>query len=613
MSSGTLFFLQPTGSTTDPNPNFANAQGDATFSNYSQPASGSLTSIQLQELISGGVASAIVDASAVFINNPAFTSLFTEAFAEGEDGEFEVKNKSQAQVNATFDIAANDTFSFDFLANNSLTVKEIENPDIEYNKAKSKSTFLVLDTTDPNNPEILDFFGIKGKLISSEQLAETDSAASGNISFTTEVNQDVDGNNGEDFLDATVFSGTYSRTFSSDTRISVIETNTSATKLLGDTFINNLGSNVIYGSIWDDELNGTNGADKIYASRRRDTLRGYDGDDILEGGSGRDQLYGNNDDDKLHGGDGRDLLKGGRGQDTLVGGDDKDILAGNRGDDSLRGGDDQDALYGNLGNDTLSGEEGDDILDGGWGSDVLTGGAGEDVFVFDWAGGFFNFYSTLQFDGSTTESAFATTDSFTSSQSIASFDASVAEASFATLDSQALSKSITSVDSLSQLEIAELEESLLEEEKYQEDGDDNWLNEVLELDDSWVNDEGDDDFEDDILTNFSVDSSLSSQQLLAEADSAVVGESLIFDSNTSSYFWYWGDSDIITDFTVGTDKIAFQGAGNVNFSNWLSQMISQGQLTNTSSGAQFSFSNGDTLLLEGVNVNSLSGSDFISV
>ncbi len=593
MSSGNLFFLQPTGSTTDPNPNFAEAEGNAVFSNYSQPASGSLNSVEVQELISGGVASAIVDASAVFINDPGFTSLFTEAFAEGEDGEFKVKNKSQAQVNATFDITANQTFSFDFLANSSLTVKEIENPDVEYNKAKSKTTFLVLDTTDPDHPEILDFFGIKSKLISSEQLAETDSSASGNISFSTTVDQEIDGDNGEDSLDTSVFSGTYSRTFGSDTRISVIETNTSATKLLGDTYINNLGSGVIYGGIWNDQLNGTNGADKIYASRKRDTLRGYDGDDILEGGSGRDKLYGNDDDDKLHGGEGRDFLRGGRGQDTLVGGDGKDILAGNRGDDSLRGGDGQDALYGNRGNDTLSGEEGDDVLDGGWGSDVLTGGAGEDVFVFDWAGDFFNFYSTLQ------------------------FDASVAEASFATTDSLALSKSLesTSVNSLSQSEITQLEEDLLEEEKYEEDGDDNWLNEVLELDDNWVNDEDEDDYDDDILTNFSVDlnSSLSSQKILAETDSAVVSESLAFSGGSSSYFWYWGDSDIISDFTVGVDKIAFQGAGNTNFSNWLSQMISQGQLTNTSSGAQFDFSNGDTLLLEGVSVNSLSGSDFISV
>lgn len=323
MSSQTLF-LQPTGSSTDTN--FINAQGDATFSNFSLPASDGFNSIELEEFISGENASAIVDASAVFINDPAFTSLFTEAFAEGKDGEFKVKNKSKAEVTATFDVPAGQTFSFDFLGSIGLTAKEIENPDAEFSRAKSKTSFLVLDTTDPDNPKTLDFFGIEGKLISSDKVATTKSGASGNVTFTTEVNRDIDGNNGEDFLDVNVLSGTYSRTFSSDTQISIIEMNATTTKLLGDTFIDNLGSDVIYGSIRNDQINGTSADDKIYGSRNKDKIRGRAGDDILEGGSGRDTVIGNGGDDQIHGGDDRDILNGGRGSDTMAGGQGSDVF-----------------------------------------------------------------------------------------------------------------------------------------------------------------------------------------------------------------------------------------------------------------------------------------------
>ncbi len=323
MSSQTLF-LQPTGSTTETN--FVDATGSAVFRNFSLPASNASNSIDLEELIIGGVADAVVNAEAVFLNNPTFTSLFTETFAEGQEGEFKVKNKSTAEVEAIFDIPAGETFSFDFSGEISLTAKEIENPDAEFSRVKSKTSFLVLDTTDPDDPEVLDFFGIEGKLISSEKTASRKSGASSNVNFTTEINQDVDGNNGEDFLDINVLSGTYSRTFDSDIQISIIETNATASKLLGDTFIDNLGDDVIYGSIWADNISGDNADNKIYGSRLKDKIRGRGGDDILEGGGGRDLLIGNNGDDQIHGGDGSDVLNGGRGSDTLAGGRSKDTF-----------------------------------------------------------------------------------------------------------------------------------------------------------------------------------------------------------------------------------------------------------------------------------------------
>ncbi|MEL7035089.1 MAG: hypothetical protein AAFO04_05650 [Cyanobacteria bacterium J06592_8] len=317
MSSQTLF-LQPSGSTTDTN--FVEASGNATFLSFSQSPSQGSVEPNFKASVIGGVATAIANVDATLNNDTGFTNLFTEAFAEGEDGDFKVKNKLKTEVTATFDVLADDTLSFDFFSEISLTAKEIENPDAEYNKAKSKTTFVVMDTTDPDHPEILDHFGVKGTLISSENVAREMSDSSGNISFTNNVERDLDGDDGEDFLDIEV-NGSYSRTFTEDTRISIVEINATTTKLLGDTFIDNLGSDVIYGSIWQDEIEGTSGDDKIYGSRKKDKIHGRGGDDILEGGSGRDTLKGNSGNDQIHGGDGRDIITGGRGSDTLAGGE----------------------------------------------------------------------------------------------------------------------------------------------------------------------------------------------------------------------------------------------------------------------------------------------------
>ncbi|OZH52613.1 hypothetical protein AFK68_23235 [Hydrocoleum sp. CS-953] len=96
------------------------------------------------------------------------------------------------------------------------------------------------------------------------------------------------------------------------------------------------------------------------------------------------------------------------------------------------------------------------------------------------------------------------------------------------------------------------------------------------------------------------------------------------DDDDDDGFWgdddddddFWGDdnsvfSDKITDFEVGIDQIAFQGVGSINNSTGLNQMKTQGLLRNTANGALLSLGDGNQLLLESVNINDLSGSDFI--
>jgi serralysin len=319
-----------------PSPNFVRAQGDTIFSNYSQNASGTLTVAQADTLVKGGVGLAIAQAGAIFNNDPTFSALFTDSTVIALDGQFTGNADSQANVLANFKVSANETLSFDFLADFALTAKEIENPNVEYNKAGSKSAFLVLDTTNIEQPKLLDYFGIRGDLISSKKIGNLNLGGSSNVKITSrDKTSDIDGNNGQDFLTGKA-TGTYSQKFNSNKNITLVEINASAVELAGDTLIGNLGKDVIYGTIWNDNLKGTDGADRIYASLGNDRLDGNNGNDILEAGQGSDRLNGGWGNDKLYGGLGDDVLIGGRGSDLLVGGQGYDQFVFRRGD-SLKG------------------------------------------------------------------------------------------------------------------------------------------------------------------------------------------------------------------------------------------------------------------------------------
>ena len=428
MSQETLFFLQPNNSTA--NPNFANANGKAQFFGYSNSPTNSLTSAQANVLVQGGVAGAIANANATFIFDPTFSILFTETSGVVQAETYYIESQSQAQVIASFDIDANQTFSFDFDAEISLSAKEIETS-AESNEAHSKVAFIVLDTSNLNQPEIIDYFGISGELISGEGIADVESGSTNNVLFTTDQSIDLDGDNGIDSIDANTVTGTYERTFNTSTHLTLVKLNSSQIELAGDALVQQLGNDVILGGLEDDLLNGTSHPDKFYGSIGNDTIHGDLGDDILEGGDGNDELFGDDGNDKLHGSLGNDTLDGGSGQDTLV------------------------------------------------------GGTGSDRFVF-------------------------------------------------AVGSRFLS------------------------------GDDD--------DDDDFGDDDDDDF---------------------------------WDDDNSAFY------DKITDFEVGIDQIAFQGVGSINNSTGLNQMKTQGLLTNTANGALLSLGDGNQLLLESVNINDLSGSDFI--
>jgi Ca2+-binding RTX toxin-like protein len=203
----------------------------------------------------------------------------------------------------------------------------------------------------------------------------------------------------------------------------------------------------IQGTPGVDYLTGMNGDDRIYGAGNQDEIRGGRGndriygeqdDDRLFGEEGNDKLYGGYDDDTLDGGNGNDELYGEQGLDTLLGGAGNDILDGGIEADSMVGGTGNDTYYvdnagdkindlgattdvdtvivtqtitytlaanienasvtstagngnltgnalnngltGNDGRNVLNGGTGNDSLDGGAGSDSLLGGTGNDAF-----------------------------------------------------------------------------------------------------------------------------------------------------------------------------------------------------------------------------------------
>ncbi|NEO89366.1 MAG: hypothetical protein F6K56_03525 [Moorea sp. SIO3G5] len=71
-----------------------------------------------------------------------------------------------------------------------------------------------------------------------------------------------------------------------------------------------------------------------------------------------------------------------------------------------------------------------------------------------------------------------------------------------------------------------------------------------------------------------------------------------------------GEFDVIKDFEVGVDKIEFHGWGNIDPQEWLNSVIYEGRITNTEDGTLFQANDGGKVLIEGVSVEDLSGSDF---
>lgn len=148
------------------------------------------------------------------------------------------------------------------------------------------------------------------------------------------------------------------------------------------------GDDKIYGGFGNDYIDGGEGNDtvswshwhyglhadlktqRVYAyngggteyMRSIENMDGSQGNDVLKGDHQANEINGLNGNDKIFGRGGNDKLRGQNGHDRLFGGD---------GNDLLNGGDGNDRSYGGKGNDRIiGGMGGNDLLDGGSGYDI---------------------------------------------------------------------------------------------------------------------------------------------------------------------------------------------------------------------------------------------------
>jgi Ca2+-binding RTX toxin-like protein len=175
------------------------------------------------------------------------------------------------------------------------------------------------------------------------------------------------------------------------------------------------GNDTLVGNSVSNDIEGGLGNDTVDAGAGNDTLEGGVGNDSLLGGAGNDEIMGGVGNDTMRGGEGIDcadyeavaaalnvnlatgtasgegvdiLLEienicAGSGTDTLVGNSVSNDIEGGLGNDTLDAGVGNDTLEGGVGNDSLLGGAGNDELMGGVGNDTMRGGEGIDCADYE--------------------------------------------------------------------------------------------------------------------------------------------------------------------------------------------------------------------------------------
>jgi len=184
-----------------------------------------------------------------------------------------------------------------------------------------------------------------------------------------------------------------------------------------DNFNGGDGDDVLVGLLGRDVLMGGGGDDELYGGYDNDKLYGDAGNDVLYGEQNVDSLYGGDGDDFLDGGPGADYMSGGKGNDVYLVDNLKDVIddngastdvdrvliatylsyvlptnveaceldgrtgssvTGNANNNEILGNQGGNFLDGEGGKDTVEGDAGNDSLEGGWNTDLLEGGDGHD-------------------------------------------------------------------------------------------------------------------------------------------------------------------------------------------------------------------------------------------
>jgi len=147
---------------------------------------------------------------------------------------------------------------------------------------------------------------------------------------------------------------------------------------LTGSVVGGTAQDILLGTSANDVLNGAGGNDTLFGGAGDDRLSGGLGNDLIDGGAGTDTIILGAQitvDLRITG-----AQNTGEGLDTIVGIENVEAGSGNN---RLTGNALSNRLAGNGGNDTLEGESGDDTLIGGSGNDRISGGSGTDTAIFN--------------------------------------------------------------------------------------------------------------------------------------------------------------------------------------------------------------------------------------
>lgn len=158
------------------------------------------------------------------------------------------------------------------------------------------------------------------------------------------------------------------------------------------------GSDTLNGTVGDDDINGFDGADSIFGNDGNDTVFAGNGDDLIQGQRGNDTLFGESGADsfELSSSAGADAIFGGSGgtdndRIRFVSASDVSVTFSDAEDGTYTQNagattgtfDDIEAIETSSGNDTIdaSASSADQTIISGAGEDVVTGGAGNDSIL----------------------------------------------------------------------------------------------------------------------------------------------------------------------------------------------------------------------------------------
>ncbi|AFY52962.1 PEP-CTERM putative exosortase interaction domain-containing protein [Rivularia sp. PCC 7116] len=198
---------------------FALSAAEFEFENFSQSPSGVLASTDTDTFSfeENGVAEATAEANAIFLQSTegGTNFNFTEAF--GENQEYLAFAESESELIGSFEIEADNSFSFDFVANLDLATS-IDNPPSENARAAGEISFFLFDI---DNNTVLDSFDLIGNLTTEGDNDFVALQASDNVNFNQEsVNPNFGGL--EESLEASV-EGSYKRLFTRNTNLALVE------------------------------------------------------------------------------------------------------------------------------------------------------------------------------------------------------------------------------------------------------------------------------------------------------------------------------------------------------------------------------------------------------